>query len=202
MSLTGEIEFESIDFGSGNANIFAIGLFILFVFFVMLVLINLLNGLAVSDIGLIQKESETVALTSRVELVSYIESILLGDPFKLLTNWPSFQFLRTLPPCSCLTKIYATKLVKKMSSCIMGHILLFHSKLPDKKAVFFPNKTRFEAEDASRFASLLLDKSTIRAAVSLVSKKKAISDLEQLENKINLVIKQQEQLISLIHGKM
>ena len=203
MSLTGEIEFESINFGSGNANIFAIGLFVLFVFFVMLVLINLLNGLAVSDIGLIQKQSETVALTSRVELVSYIESILLGDPFKLLSNWPSFQFLRKLPPCGCFSKIYSTKLVKKMFFRIMTNILLFHSRLPNKKAEFFPNRTCFEAKETSKSAiTLLLDKSILREAMSLVSEKKASSELHELEKKINLVVKQQEQLLRLLNGKL
>lgn len=203
MSLTGEIEFESIDFGSGTAYFFAIGLFVFFVFFIMLVLVNLLNGLAVSDIGLIQKRSETVALTSRVELVSYIESILLGDPFKLLTNWPSFHFLRKLPPCGCFSKIYSTKLVKQMFFRIMGNILLFHSGHSNKKAVFFPNKTFFTVEETSKStATLLLDKSILRSAMSLVSEKEATSDILELEKTIKLVAKQQKQLIEFMHAKL
>ena len=203
MSLTGEIEFESIDFGSGNEYLFAICLFVLFVFFVMLVLVNLLNGLAVNDIGLIQKQSETMALTSRVELVSYIESILLGDPFKLLTNWPSSQYLRKLPPCGCFSRIYSTEFVKKIFFRIMENILLFHSRLPNKKAEFFPYRTCFENKETYQgTTTLLLDKSIFNAAISMVRERKATSDLKELEKSINLVIKQQDLLIDLVRRKL
>lgn len=50
-----------IDFGG----LFAVTLFLLYVFFIMLVLVNLLNGLAVADIGVIQKQAEVVAHVSR-----------------------------------------------------------------------------------------------------------------------------------------
>ena len=89
MSLTGEIEFENIAFTASEDGAGTLGdaytkfLFLLYVFFVMLVLINLLNGLAVSDISDIQKHAEIVSLESRVELISFTESMLLGDPFKV-----------------------------------------------------------------------------------------------------------------------
>ena len=50
----------------------------------MLVLNNLLNGLAVQDIGVIQREAEVVSAASQVELIAFIESMLLGDPFQVL----------------------------------------------------------------------------------------------------------------------
>ena len=46
MSLTGEIEFEGIDFGAEPSAIYGKVVFLLYVFFIMLVLVNLLNGLA------------------------------------------------------------------------------------------------------------------------------------------------------------
>ena len=58
--------------------------FVLWVFFVMLVLNNLLNGLAVQDIGEIQRDCEVVSAASQVELVAFIESMLLGDPFQVI----------------------------------------------------------------------------------------------------------------------
>ena len=58
--------------------------FVLWVFFVMLVLNNLLNGLAVQDIGEIQRDCEVVSAASQVELVAFIESMLLGDPFHVI----------------------------------------------------------------------------------------------------------------------
>ena len=50
----------------------------------MLVLNNLLNGLAVQDIGEIQRDCEVVSAASQVELVAFIESMLLGDPFHVI----------------------------------------------------------------------------------------------------------------------
>ncbi len=61
MSLTGEMEFESVEFGGAFGSI----LFLVYVFFVLLVLVNLLNGLAVSDITEIQKHAEIVSHVSR-----------------------------------------------------------------------------------------------------------------------------------------
>merc|ERR1719402_1382836 len=54
MSLTGELEFEDIEFSSQVGRI----IFVIYVFFILLVLVNLLNGLAVSDISEIQKHAE------------------------------------------------------------------------------------------------------------------------------------------------
>lgn len=56
-------------------------LYVTFVFLIVLVLMNLLNGLAVSDIQKIQQEAEILSSRSRVEVISYIESVL---PAKLL----------------------------------------------------------------------------------------------------------------------
>merc|ERR1719150_3380135 len=100
MSLTGELEFENIDFGNEKP-LYGKLVYLLWVFFIMLVLVNLLNGLAVSDISLIQKEAEILSYVSRVEQIAFIESILLGDPFKLLNNWPPFAWAQKLPACSC-----------------------------------------------------------------------------------------------------
>ena len=58
---------------------------------------NLLNGLAVSDTGLIMEQAEIVSYISRVETISHLESILLGDPFDFLANWPPATFLARLP---------------------------------------------------------------------------------------------------------
>ena len=37
-----------------------------------------------------------------MEIISYIESTILGDPFNFLANWPSFVWLRKIPTCSLL----------------------------------------------------------------------------------------------------
>ena len=40
------------------------------------------------DSGRIQEKSEIVAYLSRVDTISYAESLLLGDPFDFLASWP------------------------------------------------------------------------------------------------------------------
>ena len=77
MSLTGELEFENIDFGNEKP-LYGKLVYLLWVFFIMLVLVNLLNGLAVSDISLIQKEAQLLSYVSQVEQIAFIESMLLG----------------------------------------------------------------------------------------------------------------------------
>ena len=71
ISLTGEIEFEDLVFGGTLGWM----IFLFFVFLIMLVLVNLLNGLAISDITLIQEEAEIMSHISRVELIYQIELV-------------------------------------------------------------------------------------------------------------------------------
>merc|ERR1711997_938599 len=77
----GELEFSDIpidvdDYLGPLAYLF----FLSFVFLIVVVLMNLLNGLAVSDTGLIQNKAEIYSYLSRVETISHLESVMLGDP--------------------------------------------------------------------------------------------------------------------------
>lgn len=154
MGLTGEIEFESIDFGGPFAEI----IFVLFVFFVMLVLVNLLNGLAVSDIAQIQREAELVSYVSRVELIVFIESKLLGDPSDFLVSsrrsWWRRPFgagsdccgksrpgsSRKRPNIFCRRRLA----IQSVFNFFIGSTLLFKDRLITKKAVFLPNRSPVE----------------------------------------------------------
>jgi hypothetical protein len=120
MSLTGELEFESIEFSSTHVGRI---IFVLYIFFIMLVLVNLLNGLAISDISEIQREAEIVSCVSRVELISYIESILLGDPFQFLTNFPASKLAQRLPSCNLFAAIYRMSCMQRfLSGRGLGHV--------------------------------------------------------------------------------
>ena len=44
----------------------------------MVVMMNLLNGLAVSDTGVIKEEAEIYAYKGQVEIISYLEAMMLG----------------------------------------------------------------------------------------------------------------------------
>lgn len=76
--LTGEFDAGSIPFVThpGVSHI----LFVIFVFLIAIVLFNLLNGLAVNDTQAIRADAELVGYVSRVKLVSYVETMALGDP--------------------------------------------------------------------------------------------------------------------------
>ncbi|CAL4078765.1 unnamed protein product, partial [Meganyctiphanes norvegica] len=87
-------------------------LFVLFILFILMVIMNLINGLAVSDIHMIQKEAEIYSYKNRVELISYLESVFLTDSSaicKLTQNKlgcsisnPLMRCLKWLGPQSCL----------------------------------------------------------------------------------------------------
>lgn len=72
MVFTGEIDFGALVFPAPFGKV----IFLLFVFFIMLVLMNILNGMAISDIALIQKESEINTQIRRMLIISAYEAIL------------------------------------------------------------------------------------------------------------------------------
>ncbi|KAJ8881724.1 hypothetical protein PR048_018210 [Dryococelus australis] len=88
--LTGEFDASSIPFVSFPITSQLV--FVLFVFLIAIVLFNLLNGLAVSDTQAIKNDAEIVGLVSRVKLIYYFETMLLGNPL---------SFLQSLLPCCC-----------------------------------------------------------------------------------------------------
>lgn len=213
MSLTGELEFADIDFGQ-EFTLYAKLVFLLYIFFIMLVLVNLLNGLAVSDISVIQKEAQLLSYVSRVELIAFIESMLLGDPFHFLTNWPPFDWGRKLPPCDCFRSIYSLGPIRWTMTKLMGTTLLFSDRLKNKKAVFLPNQSKREQSslpgpDGGRKASqnLVLDDTVIESAKCLLLKRKenreltALSGkLKQIEKSMLLMNKQQNLLIEMVRN--
>lgn len=96
--LTGEFDANDIPFISHP--IWSHIVFVLFVFFIAIVLFNLLNGLAVSDTAEILSKAELVGLISRIRLVTYIEDVAIGEPFRhcfccksRLLRWNLFGFL-------------------------------------------------------------------------------------------------------------
>jgi len=214
MSLTGELEFEGIQFGDNYPG-FGIMVYLSFIFFIMLVLMNLLNGLAITDISLIQKEAEILSYVSRVETIAFIESMIFGDPFSFLTNWPPFAWARRLPACDCFN-IYRFMPIRQLLIKCMGDTLLFSERLIHKKAVFYPNKSRKEQSDLpepdglieSKKEPLTLDEEVIEAAKALLKKRNESTEinsltsrLKQIEKSVLLLNKQQNLLLEKILEK-
>ena len=141
----GEIEFSDIPVDMQSGMSFFSYLFLLsFIFLIVVVLMNLLNGLAVSDTGLIREKAEIVSAITRVEAISYVESLLLGDPFDFLSNWPPFKWVRKAPSLALFRSMNRNKRVKDISMKITGAtgLLLFYSMLPNKTLTLFPNKKK------------------------------------------------------------
>ena len=136
----GELEFSDIPINLESSMMPVNFIFFLtFVFLIVVVLLNLLNGLAVSDTAAIQEQAEIYSYLSRVETISYLESVLLGDPFDFLSNVP--RFLTFLPSCSIFRQLYRSTMLKKIFTKIgASNILLFYNYLPEKRSpVHRPN---------------------------------------------------------------
>ena len=136
----GELEFSDLPINQSTYHgMLAYVFFLAFIFLVSVVLMNLLNGLAVSDTSDIRQKAEIYSYISRVETISYMESVLLGDPFNFLSNVP--DYLSNLPSCSILRQFYRSELFTKIFSKLgASRFLLFYTFLPDKKITLRPNQ--------------------------------------------------------------
>ncbi len=141
----GELEFSDIPIKLDTSlTPVAYIFFLSFVFLIVVVLMNLLNGLAVSDIGVIWEQAETVSYISRVDTISYTEAFLLGDPLDFLSNWPALRWLRSLPSCSLSGQLYKNKAIRRLGNRMVNstRLLLFYNYLRDKKLVLTPNSRK------------------------------------------------------------
>ncbi|TRY61355.1 hypothetical protein TCAL_01796 [Tigriopus californicus] len=202
----GELEFSDIpvNLDGGLAGL-AYVFFLSFVFLIVVVLMNLLNGLAVSDTGVIQEEAEIVSYISQVETISYTESVLLGDPFNFLSNWPKLKFLLDIPSFSLCKQLYRNKLIQRMFHKVTGAtgILLFYKFLPDKRLRLTPNERK---HDCNCLQIELMEESIIASAKNIINKKHVPQDVEQrvaqMENKIESRIKTLEDKIDLLLSRI
>jgi len=196
MSLTGEMEFAGIDFA--DFEYFQI-IFLFWVFLIMLVLMNLLNGLAVSDIAMIQKEAEILSYVSRVDAIAFIESMLLGDPFEFLTNWPPLKWSKFLPACNCYHRLSRKQFcINACFNRLIGNTLLFVDRLSNKKAVFYPNQSKKERSPLpgtpgmeEKMTKLVMDETILENAKALIIKKQEKNTLDEMKEKL----KQMEKIL-------
>jgi len=163
----GELEFSDIpiDLESPFAQLNYL-FFLCFVFLIVVVLMNLLNGLAVSDTGAIQEKAEIYSYLSRVETISYLESVLLGDPFDFLSNVP--RFFSFLPSCSLFRQLYRSNMLKQIFTQMgASSILLFYNYLPEKKSPKLHPNTN--SEDCSCLSVDEMGLETIAAAKNIIA---------------------------------
>ena len=160
--------------------LFSALLLLAFVFLIVVVLMNLLNGLAVSDTGTIREKAEIFSYRSQVETISTFESMLLGDPFDLLSKVPAL--LSHLPSCSLLGQLYRSATLKRFFTAFGAtEILLFYRFIPDKSVTIWPNR------DSEQFCCLRVDevgRSIVTAAKEIVVKQQQMEDKNDVVGKV------------------
>ncbi|XP_047023412.1 transient receptor potential cation channel protein painless [Helicoverpa zea] len=198
--LTGEFDAGSIKFSTFPVTSHII--FIVFVFMIPIVLFNLLNGLAVSDTQEIRADAELVGIVSRVKLISYFESVLIGSAGSYSrpgTCWswlPSaFKKLNIIKPKTFCIKPFATR------------ISLFPHFLPKYKITVKPNQeNRIEIPHAEplgkygddyedieggkitccfeRCQNYRLDRKIVKNAKIVIARKTNLTELGEIKNQL------------------
>lgn len=95
--VTGEFDANDIPFVSHP--VLSHLVFMLFIFLIVIVLFNLLNGLAVSDTADILGKAELIGLISRIQILCYIENIVIPAP--VVSSRHSLIFYRLMNAWSC-----------------------------------------------------------------------------------------------------
>ena len=118
----GEIDFNNIPIGisygmrHGNiSTIFAYLFLLAFIFLISVVLVNLLNGLAVSDTGEIMRESVILHEVSRIDTISYFETITLSNLKWIDGTGRIFPFVDGI--------------LQRYISCLHKGIFIFHTHI-------------------------------------------------------------------------
>ncbi|XP_030023596.2 transient receptor potential cation channel protein painless [Manduca sexta] len=196
--LTGEFDAGSIKFSTFPVTSHVI--FIVFVFMIPIVLFNLLNGLAVSDTQEIRADAELVGHISRVKLISYFESVLIGNArafTKPSRGWswlPSnLQNLNIIKPKMFFIKPFAKR------------ISLFPHFLPKYRILVKPNQSNKieipHAEPLGKFGddyedvegggccfercqNYKLDRMIVKRAKLVISKRTNISDIVEIKEQL------------------
>ncbi|CAH0759281.1 unnamed protein product [Diatraea saccharalis] len=198
--LTGEFDAGSIKFSTFPVTSHII--FIVFVFMIPIVLFNLLNGLAVSDTQEIRNNAELVGHISRIKLISYFESILIGNAREYARStkcwfWPSYlQNLQIIKPKMLCIKPLAKR------------VALFPHFLPKYRIIVKPNRDNHieiphpeplgkfgdDYEDIEgggccfeRCQNYRLDRKIVKNAKIIISKKSHVSEFDEIKEKfVNL----------------
>lgn len=197
--LTGEFDAGSIKFSTYPVTSHII--FIVFVFMIPIVLFNLLNGLAVSDTQEIRADAELVSHISSIKLISYFESVLIGNPRAYAKpageSWLPhlFQNIQFIKPSMMCIK----PLAKRIS--------LFPHFIPRYRIIVKPNQSNKidipQPETHSKFGddfedvetggccldrcrNYRLDNKIVKNAKNVISKKINGSEMDELKEKLNL----------------
>ena len=197
----GELEFSDIPIDvDSHLSPLAYLFFLCFVFLIVVVLMNLLNGLAVSDTGIIQEKAEIVTYISRVDTISYTESVMLGDPFNFLSNWPAFKWLKNIPRLSCCAQLYKQKLIQDVMYKITGatDILLFYTFMKEARFPIKPNERSQLWCEQQCFNIQVMDESIVVSAKRILTDRSKEDKIEMLQTQMQTM----EKLLTLMNQKL
>ncbi|KAM3968114.1 transient receptor potential cation channel family member painless [Aphomia sociella] len=210
--LTGEFDAGSIKFSTFPVTSHII--FIVFVFMIPIVLFNLLNGLAVSDTQAIRADAELVGHISRIRLISYFESVLVGNTNSYARPWRCwswlpmyFQNLHIIKPKTLFIKPFAKR------------ITLFPHFLPKYRILVKPNQDnrieiprpeplgKFDDDDGDieggrccleRCMNYRLHRSIVKSAKIVISNKTNITEFDDIKNKLSFYETKMENIQNLV----
>ncbi|XP_028177403.1 transient receptor potential cation channel protein painless [Ostrinia furnacalis] len=191
--LTGEFDAGSIKFSTFPVTSHII--FMVFVFMIPIVLFNLLNGLAVSDTQEIRADAELVGHISRIRLISYFESVLIGSIHTTASRWWFWP--------SCLENLHSIK--QKLLKPVAKRVCLFPNFLPKYRIIVKPNNdNKIEiphAEPLGKFGDdyediegggccfercqkYKLDRKIVKNAKIVISNKTNETEFDEIKNKL------------------
>lgn len=185
--LTGEFDAGSIKFSTFPMTSHLI--FIVFVFMIPIVLFNLLNGLAVSDTQEIRADAELVGHISRIKMISYFESVLIGSSRSWIPQ--QLQNLTFKPKTLCI-KPFA-KRITLFPHFLPKYKIIVKPNQDNKITIPHPEPIKFgdEYEDVEgggccfeRCQNYRLDRKIVKNAKLVISKKTEVSEFDEIKDKL------------------
>lgn len=172
---TGEFNADDIVFVSHP--ILSHFIFALFIFIIVIVLFNLLNGLAVSDTAEILGKAELVGLISRIQVLTYIENLVVRASFTRKTQ------------CSiCCGHLHGFEY--NPLAFLVQKVLLFPTYLSTSKLsvepydILFYHDVESDKDSSKVFPTFKMDPYIMKQAKDVLLRKGQESDNEKMFNEL------------------
>ena len=156
-------------------------------------------------------KAEIVSLVSRVELTSYMESMLLGDPFGFFCQASSSRF-----PClrHCVSPIGKFLRSKRIQKLLRANRILIFKCLPRQTFTIYPNsQVAYSSNDPDKIPvemckchqNFRLSEDIVQDAIyayqrTQQSHRSSLLKIE-MDNLTNLMQRQHAELVHLLHRK-
>jgi hypothetical protein len=160
-----ETKFLPFDSDTGTSHI----IFILFTFFINFVLISIFTGLAVSQVQKVQRKAELVRLRAKVNAVSDIERMLLGNPLHIHLRMRWLYLSRNAVIVSIVKSSVCMWLLCNWLRCFRNvhrRVILFPDSRYEHANILFPFGSRSKVT-----CNYTMDHKVLLQAASIVQEK-------------------------------